>query len=191
MKRSSLVRPTARRWRRQRGGITLLLIMVLIVLSAMLGALAVRGSTNELRLAGSQRTNRAGFYCAEAGLNAARPIFATNVGQWNTIFALDPTTGTMTLPGNVPYPITGDIDGDGNPDYQVKIRDNYDELPTQNKLVDNDLAAIMTSVCISSTLQTGSNNGRTLQAIVAYSGNGGTDYRYQAGHSSTHSGNAN
>jgi Tfp pilus assembly protein PilX len=190
MKRSSLVRP-GRRWRRQRGGITLLLIMVLIVLSAMLGALAVRGSTNELRLAGSQRTNRAGFYCAEAGLNAARPILAANVGQWNTIFALA-STATMTLPvGSVTYPITGDIDGDGNADYQVTLRDNYDEFPTSLPLVDNDLAAIMKSVCISSTLQTGSASGRTLQAIVAYSGNGGTDYRYQAGHSSTHSGNAN
>jgi Tfp pilus assembly protein PilX len=190
MKRSFPVRQPGRRWRRQRGGITLLLIMVLIVLAAMLGALAVRGSTNELRLAGSQRTNRAGFYCAEAGLNAARPIFAANVGQWNNIFALA-ANGTMTLPTGQSYPLTGDIDGDGNPDYQVRIRDNYDELPTANNLVDNDLAAIMTSTCISSTLQTGSASGRTLQAIVAYSGNGGTDYRYQAGHSSTHSGNAN
>jgi Tfp pilus assembly protein PilX len=188
MKRSHPSRP--RRWRRQRGGITLLLIMVLIVLSAMLGALAVRGSTNELRMAGSQRTNRAGFYCAEAGLQAARPIFANNVGLWNTMFA----GGTVTLvggPNSGAYPLTGDLDNDGQDDYRVTIRDNYDEFPTANNNVDNDLSAIMTSTCISSTLQTGSASGRTLQAIVSYSGNGGNDYRYQAGHSSTHSGNAN
>jgi type II secretory pathway pseudopilin PulG len=177
----------SRRWRRQRGGITLLLIMVLIVLSAMLGALAVRGSTNELRLAGSHRSNRSAFYCAEAGLNAARPIFGTNIGQWNTIFA----GGSPTFAAGVTYPITGDLDGDTKADYSVTIADNYDEFPTSNPAVDNDLAVIMTSTCISTTIVQSPNGQRTLRSIVAYSGNGGTDYRDQAGHSSTHSGNAN
>ena len=57
---------------RQRGGVTLLLIMVLIVLAALVGVLAVRGATGDLQMAGSQRVARTGFYCAEGGLNMAR-----------------------------------------------------------------------------------------------------------------------
>lgn len=170
------------RHRRDHGGVTLLLIMVLIILSALMGALAVHGSTNDLRMSGSQRANRTGFYCSESGLNAARTIFATQISQWNTIFAGGNPAFT--------YPITGDLDGDGKPDYSVTIADNYDEFPVSNPKIDNDLTAVMTSVCTSSTLG-GSNAQRTLKQIVAYNGNGGTDYRYQAGHSSTHSGNAN
>jgi hypothetical protein len=166
---------------RERGGVTMLLILVLLILSALLGTLAVRGASSELQMAGSQRVNRTAFYCAEAGLNAARPILGAQYGQWNTLFSGGAATGFV-------YPVVGDLDGDGQSDFRVTIEDNLDELapalPDPSK--DNDLTAILTSRCISPTL-----GSRTLQQIVTYSARLGTDYRYQAGHSSTHSGNAN
>lgn len=176
---------SARRARRERGGVTLLLVMVLLVMAVLIGALAVRGATTDLRMTGAHRVASSAFYCAESGLAAARPIFAANVGQWNTLFS----GGT---PAGFTYPVTGDLDGDGKPDYSVTLKDNYDEFPplANNPQVDNDLSAIMVSTCISSTVGFGADS-RTLEEIVAYTGSLGTDYRYQAGHSSTHSGNEN
>ncbi|MFI5290082.1 MAG: hypothetical protein ACHQ17_10555, partial [Polyangia bacterium] len=80
--------------------------------------------------------------------------------------------------------------GDGQNDYSVSLKDNYDELPplANAPTVDNDLTAVMVSTCISPTLTSGA---RQLEQIVTLTGNLGTDYRYQAGHSSTHSGNEN
>jgi hypothetical protein len=169
--------------RRDRGGVTLLLILVLLAFAALVGALAVRGATGDLQMSATQRAGRSSFYCAEAGLNAARPILAANYGQWNSIFATGVAAGFT-------YPVTGDLDADGNSDYSVTISDNVDEFPTNNPNVDSDLTAVITSTCISSTLSGGASN-RTLRQIITYTGSLGTDYRFQAGHGSTHSGNAN
>lgn len=168
--------------RREKGGVTMLLIVVLLVFAALLGALAVRGSSGDLQQAGAQRRSRTGFYCAEAGLNAARSTLAAHYGEWNTIFS----GGTPSFP----YPVVGDIDGDLVNDYSVTIVDNVDEFPTNDPTHDNDLVAIMVSTCTNPNFAQGA-GGRTLQQIVTYTGNAGTDYRYQAGHSSTHSGNEN
>jgi hypothetical protein len=167
-----------RRQHRERGGVTLILVMVLLMVAILVGALAVRGATTDLRSAGAERVARTGFYCAEAGLNAARPFFAANYGQWNAYFADQSKV------------VTGDLDGDGQNDYSVTLQDNYDELPplANAPTVDNDLTAIMTSTCISPSM---TNGPRVLKQIVTLTGNLGTDYRYQAGHSSTHSGNEN
>lgn len=173
------------RARRDHGGATILLIMVLIVLSALVGAIAVRGAQNELHLAGGQRAARSSFYCAEAGLGRARPIFGANVMLWNTIFA----GGAPTLSGSA-YPLQFDLDGDGANDVRVTLADNDDEFPTSDRTRDNDLTAVMTAQCTSTTIDAEAMQ-RQLSQVVTYQGNGGTDYRYQAGHSSTHSGNAN
>jgi PilX N-terminal len=171
--------------RREKGGATMLLILVLLAFSALMGALAVRGATGDMQMSASQRQNRSAFYCAEAGLNAARGIISANFTQWNTMLA----GGT---PVGFTYPIVGDIDGLAGNDYSVTIKDNIDEFPpAANNPADNkDLTVIMVSTCISTTI-TGGAQQRTLEQIVQYSGNLGTDYRYQAGHSSTHSGNVN
>jgi Tfp pilus assembly protein PilX len=172
-----------KRHSQERGGVTLILILVLLVLAALVGALAVRGSTSDLTMAGSQRQARTGFYCAEAGLNAARAAVAAMYPSWNSILA-------GTVPTGVTYPIVGDIDSDGTNDWSVTIRDNVDENPTNDPTTDHDLTVIMISQCTNPNFSKGSAQ-RTLEQIVTYTGNLGTDYRYQAGHSSTHSGNAN
>ncbi|MCU1283530.1 MAG: hypothetical protein JWM53_7076 [bacterium] len=170
---------------RQRGGVTLLLVMVLIVLAALVGVLAVRGATGDLQMAGSQRVSRTGFYCAEAGLNFARAQVGAHPQDWNTILS------TGTSGGTAPWYPTGGVqayvDGDTNVDAVVTMSDNMDGDPVTH---DNDLTVILTSRCTSSTLETNSAT-RTLSQIVTYASNGGNDYRAQAGHSSTHSGNAN
>jgi len=182
---------TTRRFRRhspahrQRGGVTLLLIMVLIVLAALIGVLAVRGATSDLQMAGSQRVSRTGFYCAEAGLNKARALVAANPGDWATILAGGTTSWYTDATNGVHVELDNPADGD---DVYVKMTDNVDG--DNNFQHDNDLTVILTATCISSTYES---NGatRTLSQVVTYAGGAPFDYKYQAGHSSTHSGNAN
>lgn len=172
---------------RQRGGVTLLLIMVLIVLAALVGVLAVRGASSDLQMAGSQRVARRGFYCAEAGLNYARALAGANVTDWNTILANGNAGSTSTW-----YPtnsgVTLDVDGDGQTDVNVVMTDNVDSDGVFTH--DNDLTVILTATCTSTTLESNSAT-RKLAQIVTYAGGLPNDYRFQAGHSSSHSGNAN
>lgn len=163
---------------RQRGGAALLFLLILSVVAAMVGAIAVRGSVADLRVAGVQRSAKTGFYCAEAGLAASRAYFGSSYAQWNAMFAGNAVAG---------YPVTGDLDGDGLNDYQVTLQDDSDELPplTNNPLVDNNLTAVMVSKCVSATMGT-----RQLQEIVMCNTRG-TNYRYQSGHGSAHQGNEN
>lgn len=162
----------------QRGGAALVLLLVLSGVAALVGAMAIRGSVSDVKVAGAMRTAKSAFYCAEAGINASRTWFGNNYTSWNAIF--DPA-----LADPAGYPVTGDIDGDGVIDYQVTLRDNIDEFPTPNALADNDLTAIMVSTCVNPTM-----GARTLQEIVTANAHG-TNYRYQAGHGSNHAGTEN
>lgn len=171
---------------KEKGAATLLLIMVLLVLSALLGALAIRGATSDLKMAGSQRLNRTTFYCAEAGINYARPIFASHYSDWAAI--LNGGTPSFTYPVTAGInPTTGQIDTSLK-DFSVTLEDNVDENPNNPK-VDNDLMVVLVSTCTNSALTGGTT--RTLKQMIQYTATVGNDYRYQAGHSSTHSGNEN
>jgi hypothetical protein len=165
---------------RQRGTAVLALLLVMCTVAAMVGALAVRAATTDLHVSGVNRLGRTGFYCAEAGLYAARPFFATNYALWNNMF--DPAQ-----PQPAGYPVTGDLDGDGRVDYSVTLIDNTDEFPPtpNNPLRDGDLTAIMVSRCVSPTM-----GPRELHEIVRYNGRG-TNYRMQSGHGSNHAGTEN
>jgi len=175
---------------RQRGGVTLLLIMVLIVLAALVGVLAVRGATSDLQMAGSQRLSRTGFYCAEAALNQARSLAAIHVGDWGTILSTGNAGSSSWYPTSAGIPV--DVDGDdpslAHPDAYVVLTDNQDG--DNDATHDQDLTVILTATCVSTTLES-TNATRSLSQIITYAGSGGHDYKYQAGHSSTHSGNQN
>ncbi len=177
---------------RQRGGVTLLLIMVLIVLAALVGVLAVRGATGDLQMAGSQRVARTGFYCAEAGLNKARAYAAAHPGDWATILANNTSASSLSWYGSdMVNGMHVELDNPANgDDVYVKMLDNVDETGTQDFTKDQDLTVILKATCISTTYESSSNT-RTVSQLVTYAGSGGTDYRFQAGHSSTHSGNPN
>jgi hypothetical protein len=160
----------------------MLLLLVLILAVAVLGTLAIRGSTAELGIAGAQERGKAAFYCAEAGLNASRAWFAANLGSWPQILKGQsvpnyPFTYTVTLANG----LTGTA--------SVTMQDDVDEFPPlANDLThDNNLSAILTSTCTIS----GTGVTHTLQSLFVFTGVNGNDYRYQAGHSSTHSGNEN
>jgi hypothetical protein len=170
---------------RQRGGVTLMLMMVLLILAALVGALAVRGATADLQMAGAQRVARTGFYCAEAGLAKGRALVATHPQDWAVILAGGTTAWYGDAVNGIHVELDTPADGD---DVYVKMTDNVDGDNDFTR--DNDLTVILTARCVSATYES---NGatRTLSQVVTYAGNGGTDYRYQAGHSSTHSGNAN
>jgi Tfp pilus assembly protein PilX len=170
---------------RQRGGVTLLLIMVLIVLAALVGVLAVRGATSDLQMAGSQRVSRTGFYCAEGALNVARSYVGANPKQWATILSGGTTTWYTSATTGMPV----DVDGDGNMDADVLMIDNQDGDNDLTK--DQDLTVILKATCRPTSNLEANGGQRTVAQILTYAGNGGTDYRYQAGHSSTHSGNEN
>ena len=174
---------------RQRGGVTLLLVMVLIVLAALVGVLAVRGATSDLQMAGSQRVSRTGFYCAESALNQARALVGANPKAWTAILAKSSTPAWWSATGgDVNTGLWVDIDGDKKIDAIVKMSDNVDG--DNDFTHDNDLTVILTSTCTSAKYEPNSAT-RTLSQIVTYAGPGPTDYRFQAGHSSTHSGNTN
>ncbi len=173
---------------RQRGSAVLLVVMVLLLLAAILGGMAVRGSSSDLRLAVTQREGVSGFYCAETGLNLARDCFAQNVERWNGIFSGATTTlancvypsPITALYGSV-YPLRIDLDSDGTEDVTVTLQDNVDEL-TNNFAVDSDLTAIMQAEC--------KNTPYKLTQIVTYQGRG-TEYGAQLGKSASNTGNQN
>ena len=72
------------------------------------------------------------------------------------------------------------------------MTDNVDEPAGSNDFTrDNDLTVILTATCMSTSNLEANSATRTISQLVTYAGTGGTDYKYQAGHSSTHSGNEN
>jgi hypothetical protein len=105
------------------------MVLVLTILAALLagGAIALtlqRGSTQSSGLTAS---NRRSLYCAEAGLSAARQFVLVNTSNWDAM--LDDVVGTSSTYDNNPegFPIEGDIDDDGEVDYEVTVRDDDDD----------------------------------------------------------------
>lgn len=175
------------RRRREHGGAAMLLMLILMLAAATLGTIAVRGAVSDLSLIATQRRGKTSFYCAEAGLNAARSYFTNNLGQWNQMFAYN--LGSGSAPAG--YPFTADLDSDGVSDVTVTLVDDYDEYPpaVNNPQVDNNMTAIMVATCNSNTIASGINH--TLRSVVVFNNLAGNDYKNQAGHSSAHTGNQN
>jgi hypothetical protein len=164
----------------QRGGA---LIVVMIILTSLIAGtgIALYVHLNQTRGAGIVRQGRDATYCAEAGLARARARIAENQPLWGSM--LD------TNASNDPswYPITGDVDGDGVPDFQVTIRDNDDEAPPAplDPTVDNDLVVFLVSRC------TRFNEvPREIVEMVFHDG-AGAGYRDQSGQGSANTGNVN
>jgi hypothetical protein len=82
-----------------------------------------------------------------------------------------------------------DLDGDNANDVTVVLRDNVDETGAQDFTKDQDLTFILSATCNSTTMEANSAT-RTVSQLITYA-TMPNDYKYQAGHSSTHSGNAN
>jgi hypothetical protein len=88
-----------------------------------------------------------------------------------------------------------DLDGDGQADVYIFIRDDPDEAPANDWQRDNDLAALVGAVCISHTMVPRMQNGKVDPALLTAEGlltvNGSTDGYKQGGGCGNGDGNLN
>lgn len=154
----------------QRGSAVL---VTMLVISALLGGAAVLIS---MQLAAHRstdvvRTGVSSAYCAEAGLASARPVVAASYAQWAG------SLGTGVEPTWLASAFSHDLDGDGQADFVITLKDNDDELaPATNDLArDNDLRVFIVSRCIKY-----SEIPKEVEELVQYTG-GGTCYQSQQG----------
>lgn len=132
------------------------MLVTLILIAALLAGAGVLLSMQlaSTRSADLTRTNISAVFCAEAGLAAARPIVAQNYAQWRTSLC----TTSRTDPASCVEPAwlasaidaagTHDLDGDGRADFALYLRDNDDELGTNDPTVDNDLRVFVAARCL-------------------------------------------
>jgi hypothetical protein len=173
------VRPRESSSKRSQRGAALVVTMILVTALLAAGSLALYLHVSDTHSASFVAQNRGALFCAEAGLAGARDYISENSTDWPVM--LDGTTS------NDPdgYPVEGDLDGDGNMDWHVEIRDNDDEYPTDNPDVDTDGTIFMVATCLNYT-----DTPRELLEMVSFTG-GGTNYRNQSGQGAGGSNNAN
>ncbi|MCA9676401.1 MAG: hypothetical protein H6708_34525 [Kofleriaceae bacterium] len=154
---------------------------MLILTTALLSmaGLAVYLALADTNAARFEVHRRSALYCAEAGLEGSLAFVNANVASWGLMLDVDPSNDP---PG---YPVTGDLDGDGVADWQVTLKDNDDELGTNDPTVDSDGAVFVVSRCIANA-----ETPAEVMTLIAVGG-GGTNYRTQAGAGGGNTGNAN
>lgn len=133
------------------------MLVTLIIIGALLAGagvlLSVQMASN--RSSDLTRSGMSALYCAEAGLAAARQVVAENYMNWKAALC---TTTTCTEPTWMvdgidakTFPKEHDLDGDGQADFTVWLRDNHDEFTTNDPAVDSDLQVFLVSKCIKYT----------------------------------------
>lgn len=120
------------------------MLVAMILMAALLAGAAVLVS---LQMASNRSTEitKSGItalYCAEAGLTASRSAVAINQSDW----------GTWLGTGNEPTWLTGivkDVDGNpaNDPDFVIRLEDNFDEAGTDVPNVDLDGKIFVVSTC--------------------------------------------
>jgi hypothetical protein len=164
----------------ERGSVMVIVVTVLAALLAG-GAVALYLQLSSTRAAGLARQSRAALYCAEAGLAAARTVLGAHYAEWPNLLDGDPDTNPDW------YPLTGDLDGDGEVDYVVTVMDNDDELPpaANDPTRDNDMKLFLISRCVKYPQVP-----REVMELVEFDGiNQG--YRNQSGQGAGNTGNTN
>jgi Tfp pilus assembly protein PilX len=162
-----------KRTKRERERGTAILI-TLIVIVALLGggAVLVGMQLTSTRSTEVSRSGMSALYCAEAGLNAARPIVANNYSGWNAALAAG------TEPAWLAHPtLNHDLDGgDTDNHFTITLKDNEDEGSLANDpSVDNDLQVWIVSTC---TMYP--ENKKQVSELVRFN-IGGTCYESQLG----------
>jgi hypothetical protein len=130
------------RWSPERGAALAVTLIVIIALLAG-GTLAMYLQLADSRSAQYVTESRGALFCAEAGLASARADVMSLSTQWGLILDGDDSNDPDG------YPISGDLDGDGESDWTVTIRDNDDEqFPADNNTaIDTDATIFMVSTC--------------------------------------------
>jgi hypothetical protein len=130
---------------RERGSailVTMLIIAALMAGAGILLSLQLRSS----RTSDFTRSGTAALYCAEAGIAAARNVVAQSYSGWNGNMCTNPDPMLCTEPDWLATGIgSHDIDGDGDADFVVYLRDNDDDA---NGTIDNDLQVFVVSRCL-------------------------------------------
>lgn len=199
--------------RRNRGSALLTTLAVLgIILLVVSGIISYASESKEKATRSSRLLNRDA--CLQTGLQLARSYFGRSFSQWNTYLAAPSqynpvSSAANTSPAN-PWTsslkssrpeLFADLDGDGQYDVYIFIRDNEDEFaPAAPDWVrDNDQNVIVGAVCISSTLLPHALGGSTgsvpadalvIEGLLSYN-NQSTPYSAQASHGVSGSGNLN
>lgn len=107
------------------------MLVTMIIISALLAGAAVLVS---MQIASNkstdlERNGLASLYCAEAGLVAAHNTVVNGYSYWATSLCTTPDA-QCTQPswlGDTAF--SHDLDGDGNDDFEVYIKDDDDEVP--------------------------------------------------------------
>jgi hypothetical protein len=138
---------------RERGSAMLVTMILITALLAGAGVL-LSLQLSSTRSADLTRTNISAVFCAEAGLAAARPIVAENYAQLRVslcaTYRTDPASCVEPawLSAAIDAGATHDLDGDGDADFALYIRDNDDEAGTNDPTVDNDLRVFVSARCL-------------------------------------------
>jgi hypothetical protein len=171
--------------RHARGSTLLVVIILVTVLLGLVATIMMYAGKERIRAVAAGRSGQRQS-CAESGLQLARSYFGRNFAQWNTFLSApsqyDPVRSSYNLnPANPKDPalraarpeLFGDVDGDGEPDVYLYIRDNADErfpLTVQEWNRDNDQNVVVGAICISSTLTPRRPDGTPMTNMLAQEG---------------------
>jgi type II secretory pathway pseudopilin PulG len=118
------------------------MLVTMIVVAALLAGAAALAAVQHKSTRGAEmsRAGLSSLYCAESGLAAARDTVANSYAQWNASLG-DPTEPSWLAS------VSHDLDGDGTADFEITLRDNDDDTPS-DPARDNDLIIYIVSKCI-------------------------------------------
>jgi hypothetical protein len=179
MQRATAV--ASRQCRRQReAGAALVLVLILLVVLLSVAAVLVRGALSESATAGADRAGKTALLCAESGIRAGIVQLGALSTAWNGMLS-----GTSM--GGAALPLLADIDGCGQNDVRVWIRDNVDEVPpaVDDPTHDIDNTIFIHSRCIKPDLPQ-----RDIEVLWSSTGTG-EHYANQAGQGAGNAGNQN
>jgi hypothetical protein len=173
--------------------------LAIILVLALAGSAIVKIAGNDRIEAAKLGQNDRALACAEAGLQYARRFFGSHYESshgWNDYLAV-PAVGSTSYGyrydrgdarpdlSNVPLQVRGatdgvhldagaDVDGDGQPDFWVSIRDDDDERPLgidDDPTRDNNETVIVRSECTNPTFaltQGGKSVGAVVEAVLTH-----------------------
>lgn len=183
--------------RRSERGAALVIAFFLVLVVAVVTIGVIRFAGKDRIAAGRLGLSERALACAEAGIQYGRRLFGCaykSTNNWNDYLSgtrtgrYDPSQGD-TLPtsyASLPMELKGsrsnsstldtgsDLDGDGQADFWVSIRDDDDERPegaADNRRRDNNLMVYLRSECINGSMATDVAGARTtavVEVLLAY-----------------------
>jgi hypothetical protein len=158
------------------------MLIVATILTALLagGGIALYLQLQSTRSTAFAKSTRSSLYCAEAGLAKSTPVFMNQATLWDDMVNVDADGALLTTDDPPWYPLQGDLDDDGEMDYEVTIRDN-DADPTTPV----GAQAFLASKCIQNA-----EVPRTVVMLVSVDASG-HNYRNQSGGGAGNTGNQN